>query len=136
MSIKVIFIITFLICVGAIDISAQTMEVPTVLLDKANQAFVEVDALRKDVEALKADGKAKDEVIAAQQDEILSRDVLLMEKNALIFLKDSLIESQNKTIQRLEERDAIRIAEITALRKLKCDKDVWLGGIYKKIRCR
>jgi hypothetical protein len=98
-----------------------------------------LDALEKSEAenvTLKADSKAKDDVIAAQQDEIFSRDVLILEKNALIFLKDGLIESANKTIQRLEERDAIRIAEITALRKIKCDKDVWFGGVYKKIRCK
>jgi hypothetical protein len=105
-------------------------------LDTANKAFVEVAALREENAALKTALKAQVDLVDALTEENLSKDILLIEKNALIFLKDSLIESQNKTIQKLEERDAIRIAEITALRKLKCDKDVWLGGIYKKIRCR
>jgi hypothetical protein len=128
--------VLFLILLLSLTAVSQTVEVPQVLLDKANQAFVEVDALRKENEALKADGKAKDEVIAAQQDEILVRDVLIIEKNALIVLKDGLIDSQNKTIQRLEERDTIRLKEISALRALKCDKNIYLFGAVKTIRCR
>jgi hypothetical protein len=123
------------LCGLALIADAQTVEVPTALLDRANQSFLETDALRKEVEALKNELKAKDDLILAMEGESAAKDILIIEKNALIFLKDSLIESQNKTIQRLEERDEVRLKEIQALRLLKCRVTSVGYGLVKFKRC-
>lgn len=105
-------------------------------IDSANRSFVEVDMLRRENAALKETVQAQDDLITALTNESRAKDVLINEKNALIAVQKQQIAAQTEQITALEERDKVRLAEIEALRALKCDKKIWLGGIYKVIRCR
>ena len=98
-------ILTLLLSISAFG---QTVELPQKFVDRANQAFVEVKALRELDEARKSEISAKNDLITTQK---------------------ALIDSLKASI---ESRDA----QILALSKIKCDKTKFFWGIISKTTCR
>jgi hypothetical protein len=97
----------FLIIILAISASAQTVEVPQKLLDRAAQSFQETIELRKAVDALETEIETRKKLEAAQGELISSL------KTEIEALRD-----QNKK-----------------LAALKCDKTT-IFFVIKKTRCR
>jgi hypothetical protein len=92
----------------AISASAQTVEVPQKLLDRAEQSFRETSELRKAVDALETEIETRKRLEAAQSD---------------------LISSLKTEIAALREQNV-------ALSKIKCDTNSFFFGLLKSKKCR
>jgi hypothetical protein len=88
--------------------AGQTVEVPQEFVDSSAKSFRETIALR--------------EAVQAQKDTIAAKDAEVAAKNDYIELLKELVRT--------------RTDEVEYFRKLKCDKSVYLFGIYKNVRCK
>jgi hypothetical protein len=106
--IRVIAASLILISLFTFQLSAQTVEVPQKLLDRAAQSFAETAELRKAVDALENEIETRKKLEAAQSE---------------------LISSLKTEIQALRDQNL-------ALSKIKCDSTTFFFGLIKKKTCR